>query len=1174
MSYKKMYLFNFILPFILAMLFSCPDASAKSYNLKDRDALKTLKIDYTGAGYLFDKDSSTPNTAAQVDYTYNGGMSKIWTYASSWIGLCDSTLRGISFRDFAIQGNYPPGTKIKCDFSVEVESFGYINCVHWGLGDTTYYAKLNTGILMYNQQAWDRPAIGKTIFFASNDPNPPEEWAQDIAANVALEFFNDLAGKAVTQAALASGATSLVASAAGAGVGMVIGIVINVISFIDDAEKVEFAVSDVSTVEYSQLWLEIDKTYRAFLTLDTKVEALGTAIGNATSYVDFYNHGPHFGDDDGKKIPNRGFSVRNVKLLSVNTVSLPDDYVYPAVEVTEFAATAKPPWYPGEKVQFIIRLANKGNGGSYPAKARIKTPDPAKSFDINLYGLGIGGEFFHLFEYTFDEPGRKEFIVTVDPDKTLDKYIDCTVQTKYEFNVNVPLPNVEIQLKEVPAYLEIEKEVEIQVQVKNTGKGDVQPFKLQLLAKNKIISEQKTALIKPGEYEDFTFQWTPDEKGDIGLLCRVDPKAKLEDIDTVNNSDRKMVKVSAYKYGWSIKKGSLQISPANPKAGQIAEVYFTVLNNGQSEDTVQYAVFVNDIRIARSVISLRPESNKKIGLTRTDRISWKVTGGKHTVKVVLDPTESFLELKREGCVEELVISPSLPMPSVQGVDFLIQDKDVKITSNKAVFKVYNRGTMPGITDIALKQYSSDKGQATEFIRLRRSFPAQSCEDFSINLPSGFINSKLEIIIDPDNMVKEVSEKNNASSYVYGFYKDYEPEEVSAPRAEGPDLIVASISGLDRRLEVNEKVSLVISVGNLNMVDAGRVKVNYEFWNTTVNDITPSHGYSKGEKTIASVPKEGRAEFALDYKAVYPGSYKLTVWVDQKASVSETNEYNNTLEKYFSVGGEITSEMFYSGKGADLSIGQEVRVSNYSPSVDMPVTFEVDGFNNSSLDVWGADLDMFVNGKPVSGEPLGTFISESFKEVIFEHAFSATGSYAVKFMIDAKEAVPEANEANNTVEVTINVEAGIFGTGHRDVAVTGFSLSKSSCYQGEMITAKAIIKNLGSDPLRGVLCTIGPSGSKPFYVKIVPFLDAGEEIEISATLPALIAGEHVLEGRVDGKDIFDEENEENNIIGASITVTPITREDIKSDVKGAAQEKINQTINAVNKWLNGLGRPKK
>ena len=385
--------------------------------------------------------------------------------------------------------------------------------------------------------------------------------------------------------------------------------------------------------------------------------------------------------------------------------------------------------------------------------------------------------------------------------------------------------------------------------------------------------------------------------------------------------------------------------------------------------------------------------------------------------------------------------------------------------------------------------------------------------------------------------------------------------------------MAQVINLDRPLDVNETRNVTIVIANPNLAQAKDVEVFYEL-HTWGKDM--KRGYLEGTVKLGDIPAEGRKDFSVDYKAGPPGFYQLQVLVDHKKRIKETNEDNNTLDQTFSVEGETTSQIFFSGKNADLSIDKEIRINNIDPLVGQTVNFEFTVFNNSDIEVWGADVDMFVNDELVFGEPLGTFAPNSWRELVFDHAFSKSGEYAVKIMVDSKEAIPEVNESNNVVSTTMNVQPGIFGSGHKDVAVMNISLSKAPCMQGEPVTIQATVKNVGQDTLHGVLCTIRTENRPPFFIKVLPILDPGEEVKLSKTLPAFISGEHKIIVTVDGKNMIKEADEENNVKTIKLIVKPISKEQlkdlkdgIKTKGKNVIKNKVDEIKGAVNNWLRGL-----
>jgi len=1141
------------------------------------------------------KKKGMPNKQdAKIDFEQKGDLIKIWSYADSKQGTGDAQVRGIDYEDFVLLGDVPPNSKVKCDLVMIYECYGLGNIARYGAGKAFYYTKLNSGLLVEEDNlAWDSPASGKTIFFKTNDTNAPIDWGKDLQDMVNEKIAGQLLEEGAKLAVKALGAASTSVTVVGIVVNValeVIDLVVKVYEKEEDKNKLDFTVKGSGSVTYENVWLKVagdfgrlagDKKfgniYRTFLDLDIRsyaVVALGEA--DATSvYVDFYNHEPHDADEGGKFMPKRGFRIKEIYLKTYDSenIIIPKNYVYPVIDIAE----VKPYLLRdkvlrlGEEQNIIVKFINKGTTGFRPCKVRIIPPDGRKPFDIKLTEE-FGSEQEYRFPYVFDRVGDHTFVFEIDPEGKLDEYVDLTQKKRFSINVQA-LPDLKVEILHTPNEFVINNEASTAIKVTNVGQLASKVTDLRLLVNNKLVKKQRVKALKPGGTETIFFKWTPKERMTYSLVYEVDKADRIKEYYEDNNMLHKKVVALAPKYNWFIKKGSLILVPSEPKTGEEARIYFSIRNEGRGQENLLYHVFVDNKRITRAVADVKPDSTYTVGVAPQEKITWKATGGRHVIRVIIDPEKDFFESDRPGTSQELILSPDVPMPAVVGVDFILDKKNILVEDKDLVFKIYNRGSNPATINVDFKVYKPHKDKPRLILsRVPRTFSAQSYETFVIDKPP--YNGKVEVLIDRQNMVKEFDETNNVFTYNYGFYEPPEPAKVPV-RATGCDLEVTQITNLDRPLEVSEKRQVLITVGNRNLVEAKKVEVEYEFVNRSVADKTVAHGYLRNTKNLGSIAPEDRKTLSLTYKAVYPGQYSLKVTVDPKNKIKETDDtYNNTLQKNFSVGGDVTAEMFFSGKGVDLAIEGDVMVSNLEPPAGIAVNFEVVVVNNSDIEVWGADLDMFADGELASGYPLGTIAANSSKTFNFSHTFSASGDYKVKFIVDAKEMVPEKDEANNKAEVLIKVKPGIFGSGHRDLMVSSFSLSKSSCLQGELVTAKATIKNVGLDSLPAVLCTIGPSEKKPFYVKVFPLLDPQEEVEISTTLPALFAGDHIIEARVDGRNMIKETDENNNIMSVSLRVEPITKKQLKAKAGDIIVENIGKIRDGIGKWLKNLGKPGK
>ncbi|MFH1202069.1 MAG: CARDB domain-containing protein [Candidatus Omnitrophota bacterium] len=877
---------------------------------------------------------------------------------------------------------------------------------------------------------------------------------------------------------------------------------------------------------------------------------------------------------------NRAFCsgvLARVEMIPDPQVPKWPDLVVSSVEVTLPLNKKAEDLRIGDEVTVSAQIKNDSGLTSSPTSIKIGAVSDNNAFrpvgeNLELPALSAGAT--HRIEVKAKLPfTSNRFLVRVNEDKRSYEW-NYDNDEKYSEAINLNIaPDLTVAFNDLPQRIYAGKAVTISVRIKNIGYSeDLNPV-AELLVNNAKVSEQRLGLnhyLKPNEEANLTFKWTPQDKGSYVLRCEVERGLRgKSDFNEKNNHAEARAEVLLPDYAWEIPVYSLMLSSDSPKIGEQLKFYFSVTNKGAKEDAIA-KIFVDGELIKTVRLSVAPGENQGVGLGSSEPILWTVRGGTHTFKVVLEAGG------QELVTAEKSISVGTLMPGVQGIDVVLDAASYGGVGPNITAKVYNRGsqTAKQLNLDALEYHSYTEKPVAGYSKNLGDI--RSHELKVVKLDKELCNNcKMQLIVDKDNKIPETDEKNNTKDFHFGTYHAYEPPRNI--RAEASDLIVADVVNLDRPLEVGETRAITIVIGNPNLVEAKNVRVEYEFWNLALNDVTAGHGYRKGAKVIPSVGQEGGASIIVDYKGVYPADYKLTVLVDPQGAIAETDEYNNKLEKYFNVSGEVTSQIYFSGKDADLSIDKDIKVSNKEPTTDLPVTFEVTVHNNCGITVWGADLDMLIDDELEAGQALGDFYANSERTVTFRHTFSKSGDCTVKFMVDAKKAIPEKDENNNAATVKIKVKPGILGTGYKDVAVTNFSLSKTSCLQGEPVTAQASVKNIGQDILRGVLCTIGPSGTKPVYVKVVPILDPGQEIKISATLPALIAGDHTIEARVDGKDIIKETNETNNVMTASLHVEKLTKEKLEQEAKqkvtGAIFEKIGQIQGAIDSWLRGLGKPK-
>ncbi|MFH1655855.1 MAG: CARDB domain-containing protein, partial [Candidatus Omnitrophota bacterium] len=493
------------------------------------------------------------------------------------------------------------------------------------------------------------------------------------------------------------------------------------------------------------------------------------------------------------------------------------------------------------------------------------------------------------------------FTVMANYDRKAWENIDWDNKKKLSFNLK-PATDLNIEFVEVPSPIYKNEEVQIKLRVKNFGNTGSQNPKVELMANRSVIEKKELkGYIDRDKSVDLVFDWTPKDVGRYTLDCEV--YSDKDELDEANNSVQRSVEVMLHEHGLSLVANSLELNPAKPKVAQEASIYFAVSNSGQDASS-NAKVYIDDKLIKSVPIDVSSESKETIGKSDYDKITWKVMGGSHKIKVELDTKGSggTSVLKKTIGIQTL-------MPGVEGIDLVLDKKYLSYKDGKVTAKIYNRGNQIA-KDVAINfaKYPSymKEPSETKSVRVGDVRP----HELKVVTADIFLrDAKLITQIDSANRIKEVDEKNNEIEITKGRYRAYEPPREA--RAEGPDLLVADIINLDRPLDTDETREITIVIGNMNLVEARSVKVEYEFWNLAVEDVTPSHGYKKGEKTFSRVPKEGTAELRVNYRGVYPAKYSLTVRLDPAGKIPETDETNNQTVKYFDVEGELTSEIFFS-----------------------------------------------------------------------------------------------------------------------------------------------------------------------------------------------------------------------------------------------------------------------
>ncbi|MEA1993137.1 MAG: CARDB domain-containing protein [Euryarchaeota archaeon] len=217
-------------------------------------------------------------------------------------------------------------------------------------------------------------------------------------------------------------------------------------------------------------------------------------------------------------------------------------------------------------------------------------------------------------------------------------------------------------------------------------------------------------------------------------------------------------------------------------------------------------------------------------------------------------------------------------------------------------------------------------------------------------------------------------------------------------AEKPDLTVSNITS---NLTAGEFGYINVNIENKSSVDLYTVTVRYGLKNKDTNAV------HQDDTTIdcpANETKTVRIGVTLDY-----GDYLLTVLIDPKDTVEESNEENNKKEEDIHV------------SAPDLTV-TDISFSNPAPKVDeeIQIMAEVKNVGEASTkevcEIGFYDGKTLIDSLEVNKLAPGAFeMKSTFWTPTME------GEREIKVRVDLKEMVEEMDETNNTMTRSISAE---------------------------------------------------------------------------------------------------------------------------------------------------------
>lgn len=363
--------------------------------------------------------------------------------------------------------------------------------------------------------------------------------------------------------------------------------------------------------------------------------------------------------------------------------------------------------------------------------------------------------------------------------------------------------------------------------------------------------------------------------------------------------------------------------------------------------------------------------------------------------------------------------------------------------------------------------------------------------------------KILIVVDPDNLLAETNESNNALSIQF-----YVEQAIA-------DLRISDISFSAYNPDMGDLINFTATIWNNGTADAEDFYVRFYMDNGEIGDSVH----------IALLPHGVNLLVTSDPWQVTECGHTVSATVDEENLILETNEFNNQTSR--PVGYDFVPSLwpFYYSSHINVLVGT-------------PVTLRSRIYNNGTLDADTVFVSYVVNNNLIAYDGVPFIHHQSHASSGHIYTFQNTGQYAVYIYADRiwpdSTRYCELDESNNVVVLNVTV----YGE-DPDLQVLSHHISPTELNPdpGESIDIYGSFANVGNVPA-------GPFWVK-FYMNSVQWGDsiyingigAHEDSTVACTLPfsSTQIGTHVIRMEVDVNHQVVEVSEQNNMASRAIIV---------------------------------------
>lgn len=627
---------------------------------------------------------------------------------------------------------------------------------------------------------------------------------------------------------------------------------------------------------------------------------------------------------------------------------------------------------------------------------------------------------------------------------------------------------------------------------------------------------------------------TTDKPGDRKLEVVVDPHNFIAESSESDNKSRLTVAVTPLSApNLSALAANIGFDPANPTAGDSVTLRATILNRGQSDATAVEVQFVDITDGGATPIGERIILPRvRAGSSSLAETTYDTTGkdGRRTIQVVVDPGNFVAETDEtdNAASSALTVAPT-PTPNlVMLAGNIALQPPVPAGGGEVSISavVLNNGTAAA-RSVQVLFMDVTGGEATPIgteqtialIPVGGSAQAQ----VSYDLPDGARNRKIQVMVDANNQIQEITENDNTATKLI---------EVSA--GSMPNLVVldAAIGFNPVAPHVDVPVAINAVVLNNGDADAADVVVQFE-------DVTAGRPVPIGQpQTLAAIPAGGSGTVHAEFTPTGPaGEVKIRVVADPGNFIEEIDEIDNKGNRSLTVAPAPTPNLAI----AIANIGFDPS----TPVEGTPVTLIATVLNTGDADAENV-LVQFSDTTDSGQQPVGAMQTieripaggSGTAQVTYETA-DRDGERKIKVAVDPYAVVSESDETDNTATRTLLVAAT--AAPNLTIPAENIGFAPATVIDGGNVTIRVTVRNDGTAPADGVVVQfldVTDKDAQPIgtsqTIETIPAGGSGTAQVVYET--AGKTGERKIEVVADRNNLIAESNERDNSAQAKFTVS--------------------------------------